>query len=226
MDRQKFNSYQKKMRTHLVEMLATRPPHALDEQAVPSYTHGNSVIAHLFWSRVWRIIDYLEDIKIGNVLDFGCGTGILFPFLISRGEGLTAFDVDPSAAQEMAQRLNLYGIRFLSSWKSVEALPSASFDTILALDVLEHVDNLPEVSALFNRLVKPGGRLIVSGPTESSLYKLGRWFAGYKHHFHRRNIYDIEKELSLYFKVQLLAALYPWITFFRISSATPLSRPD
>ena len=209
------------MMPHLTEMHSERRPHALDEQAVPSYIHANAIISNFYWGRIWKVINFLENIRNENVLDFGCGAGILFPFLASRCKSVTAFDVDITSAREMIQRLRLSGIHICSDLSSLHSSPATSFDTILALNVLEHVDNLPELSVLFKRLAKIDGKLIVSGPTESWIYKVGRRIAGYRYHFHVRSIYDVERELVRYFRGELLAELYPGITFFRISSWTP-----
>ncbi|HYT32639.1 MAG TPA: methyltransferase domain-containing protein, partial [Thermoanaerobaculia bacterium] len=105
---------------------------------------------------------------------------------------------------------------------SLKELPAETFDTIVCLDVLEHVDSLPEVVAEFVRLLKPDGRLIVSGPTESILYRAGRRLAGFSGHYHVRNIYEIERYLSRFFHLSVARRLVWPITLFRITVGRPL----
>ena len=72
------------------------------------------------------------------------------------------------------------------------------FACIFALDVLEHVEEaeLPARSTDFQALLAPGGRLIVSGPTESFMYQLARRVAGFHNAYHHRSIFDIERVLE------------------------------
>ena len=58
-------------------------------------------------------------------------------------------------------------------------LPGGSFDTIVAADVLEHIIDLPPLIAEFRRLLKPGGELLVSAPSENRFYEFGRRVFGY-----------------------------------------------
>jgi 2-polyprenyl-3-methyl-5-hydroxy-6-metoxy-1,4-benzoquinol methylase len=53
-------------------------------------------------------------------------------------------------------------------------LPAASCDTILAADVLEHIIDLKALIGEFRRLLKPGGELLVSAPSENAFYEFGR----------------------------------------------------
>ena len=73
--------------------------------------------------------------------------------------------------------------------------PAASFDLIIALDVLEHVRDLPETIDQLLRLLRPGRELVVSGPTESMLYQFGRKLAGpeYSGEYHERGVAEIRQ---------------------------------
>ena len=54
------------------------------------------------------------------------------------------------------------------------------FDTIFALDVLEHIPDLEKVSVKLKELIGDFGQLIISGPTENTFYHLGRRLAGFR----------------------------------------------
>ncbi|HBL17668.1 MAG TPA: hypothetical protein DD417_13205 [Elusimicrobia bacterium] len=49
-----------------------------------------------------------------------------------------------------------------------------TFDRVFCLDVLEHFQELGPVLGKLRGLLKSGGSLIISEPTESWLYRLGR----------------------------------------------------
>lgn len=80
---------------------------------------------------------------------------------------------------------------------NLDALPAARFETVFALDSLEHNDDVPGIINLLLKSMTKRGLLILSGPTENLLYRLGRWLAGFDGHYHKTNIHHIESVLRL-----------------------------
>ena len=68
----------------------------------------------------------------------------------------------------------------------------------------------------------PGGRLLVSGPTESVFYKLGRRVAGPEDSgaYHERGIGEVRRLLGDMVPVRTVASLYPPVTLFDIFAGT------
>jgi predicted TPR repeat methyltransferase len=58
-------------------------------------------------------------------------------------------------------------------------LTAEHFDTIVAADVLEHIIDLDALVREFERLLVPGGELLVSAPSENRFYEFGRRVFGY-----------------------------------------------
>ena len=198
------------------ELLAGAAPGSFDEMALPSYTHSNRAMAWLFWKRLDVAFGLAGDLNGRSVLDFGCGGAVSFRRLAERGCRITGCDRDAQAlAREVCRRLGLQA----EIVADLDELAGRSFDLILALDVLEHVDDLSGYLRRFAGLLAPGGRLVVSGPTENLLYRLGRRLAGFSGHYHVRNIYDIEKGLrAAGFRNLAVRALYRPFPLFRVSS--------
>jgi hypothetical protein len=73
------------------------------------------------------------------------------------------------------------------------------------------------LSELLN-LLKPGGQLVVSGPTENILYQIGRKLAGpeYSGDYHERGIGEIKRELARLARVRQIATLYWPVPLFEI----------
>lgn len=186
----------------LEQTTAALPPAARDETAVPSYCHANPLIRRLFWRRLDVALALARIRSTDHVLDFGAGSGVLLPTLEAVAARVTATDIELGPARALA---NALGLR-------TEMIPAERFatwatgrdrrvDVVLALDVLEHLgdDELASVGVQLHGLVAPGGRLVVSGPTESPAYRLGRWAAGFGHAaYHHRSIYDINALLERY----------------------------
>jgi 2-polyprenyl-3-methyl-5-hydroxy-6-metoxy-1,4-benzoquinol methylase len=216
-----MTTYRASLEPHLRALSTYFPQHSLDEQAVPSYTHRNPLMAWLFWQRLYVVMHELRREPIGRALDFGCGTGVLLPFLLRHAEMVIGYDINPQASQMMITRLGLGDVTLLNPNSGLTSLRDGSMKTIIALDVLEHVEDLDATVAEFTRVLASDGRVIISGPTESALYRLGRRLAGFTQHFHVRTIYDIEHAFARTFNVTVAAQLYWPVPLFRISVSRP-----
>jgi 2-polyprenyl-3-methyl-5-hydroxy-6-metoxy-1,4-benzoquinol methylase len=216
-----FQDYKTRYRSAIRKVLAEAERGRLDEAGFPAYSHPNPLINWLFWQRLHTAMKYIEKhAPYKKVLDFGCGSGVMLPFLAQLSQHVTALDIDLVPLERVRRYVSLAGnVEVLDANQvPVSGLMPKSFDLINALDVLEHVDDLPRtLSELFN-LLKPGGQLIVSGPTENILYQIGRKFAGpeYSGEYHERGIAEIKRELSKLARVEPIATLYWPIPLFEI----------
>ncbi|MBI5571325.1 MAG: class I SAM-dependent methyltransferase [Desulfomonile tiedjei] len=208
----------------LRHLALTAPARAFDEHALPSYLHPNHLARWLFWQRVTSCARFLSRTTGGACLDFGCGSGVMLPFLARAFSRVYA--VDPSLAAvtgfidlwEKSAGGSLQAVRLSHDLPSA-TIPHHSLQLILALDVLEHVEDLQKTLADLALLLAPGGILLVSGPTENRLYRLGRRIAGFSGHYHLRNIHDIMDELQQLFSVKIVRRLVYPLTFFCILEA-------
>jgi len=121
----------------------------------------------LWWYRGMKQILYamLDPIarseKFGRVLEAGCGTGHLSAALTERyGWNMTPLDAD-AAGLGYARASGLK--RLVQA--TITALPfhAESFDALLSIDVIPHLDRGAEHRAFaeFARVLKPGGLLVV-----------------------------------------------------------------
>lgn len=167
----------------------TRIFEEIQESCIPSYCHANPLAAAVSW---WRLLAarslYSRFQRPGAILDFGSATGELHHFLdpkvdyhfVEQDERLAATLARwiPGATREHSEQL-----------KPV-------FATIFALDSLEHNHDIASLAELLAAALRPDGRLIVSGPTENGLYRLGRRIAGFQAAYHLNTIYQIETALG------------------------------
>jgi len=100
-----------------------------------------------------------------TVLDVGCGAGLLSEALAARGARVTAIDLAPELIEVAKLHLLESGhvVEYLLS--PVEALVparSGRFDTVVCMELLEHVPDPQAIIAACARALRPGGQLFVS----------------------------------------------------------------
>jgi SAM-dependent methyltransferase len=225
MTKSEFVSYKNVFIEPTRTILSNDKSPALYESAFPAYANPNPLINFLFWQRVQKVVQYLEGRKpFRHVMDFGCGGGVMLPFLSQIAQTVVALDIDLEPITKMQSLINFSpSIEILDGQQHpLDSFKPASFDLILALDVLEHVDDLDLTLQQLGSLLIPGGEIIVCGPTENIFYQLGRKFAGsdYSGDYHVRNIYDIKDALSRVTEVQTMATLYYPLPLFKIYRGT------
>jgi len=224
MNTKEFNTYKNRYRTAIQNVLSETEKGRLDEAAFPAYSHKNPLINWLFWQRLRKVMEYVENNQYENILDFGCGSGVMLPFLSNISKQVVAMDVDLLPIQSVQKYIPLANnVEVKDATKiTISNLSKNSFDLIIALDVLEHVDDLPKTLSELFSLLKPNGQLIVSGPTENILYQIGRKIAGpeYSGAYHERGIAEIKIEIRKIAKIHHIATLYQPIPLFEIFSAT------
>lgn len=95
-----------------------------------------------------------------KILDAGCGTGINLKCLLDFGDAY-GLDISKNALSFSKRR----GLSSLICG-SADRLPFKGelFDLVLALDVIEHIDQDNSAVMEFNRVLRPGGWLIITVP--------------------------------------------------------------
>lgn len=110
-------------------------------------------------------IDGLAGLAGKNVLDVGCGGGILAESMARRGATVTGIDLSDKALGVAQLHLLETGGTVDYRKTSAEALADASpetYDVVTCMEMLEHVPDPASTVAACARLVKPGGHVFFS----------------------------------------------------------------
>lgn len=103
-----------------------------------------------------------------RILDLGSGNGgIIFPFAASGHYSCWCLDtfVHPELV-EVAQRGHLE-ISIIAATGEAIPIRSATFDLVLYLETIEHVDKPRAVGLEISRILRPGGLCVISTPPRS-----------------------------------------------------------
>ena len=136
--------------------------------------HELDIFSHaVVWKDYWssKLLPYLGK----NVLEVGAGTGTNTQFLMSAGQdrwvclepdGMLVSRLRASAEQFRSKSREFVVVE----GKLPDAAPLGPFDTIIYIDVLEHIPaDREEMEAAF-KLLAPGGHIIVLSPAHQFLF--------------------------------------------------------
>jgi 2-polyprenyl-6-hydroxyphenyl methylase/3-demethylubiquinone-9 3-methyltransferase len=98
------------------------------------------------------------------ILDIGCGAGLLAEPLARLGADVTGLDPAPGNIEVARRHAEETGARLTYRAATLEqlALERPSYDVVLAMEVVEHVKNMPRFVAAACSLVRPGGLFAAS----------------------------------------------------------------
>ncbi|HZR22806.1 MAG TPA: class I SAM-dependent methyltransferase [Vicinamibacterales bacterium] len=147
-----------------------------------------------------------------HLLDIGCGDG-RFTADATRVARVVGTDVSRRALAHA--RSLVADARFVNAGGAALPFQSDSFDVVTLLDVIEHIpdDDEGRVIAEARRVLRPGGRLVISTNTDRSACEL-------KHYRH----YSLTRFRSLFRGLTglQLRGLIPYFPTLRVWMATPL----
>lgn len=170
---------------------------------------------------------YLAE-KPMRILDAGCGTGLNLKYLQSRGDSV-GLDISEDALGFSRAR----GVRSLIC-ASADKLPlmNKSFDLVLALDVIEHIEDDNSVIREFNRVLSPGGWLIITVPAFMSLWSEHDVAVHHKRRYALHELINILKsggfriEWASYWNFFLFMPVYGMRLLKRNSRSKPKKQTD
>jgi SAM-dependent methyltransferase len=114
----------------------------------------------------------------GNILEIGSGIGNISQYFLREGFQITLSDIRPQYCEELKTRFgnNNNALAILNidlvdeNFSAKYELLRNSFDTVFALNVIEHIGDDSLAVANCGRLLKTGGRLVILVPAYRFLF--------------------------------------------------------
>ncbi|MGB4056960.1 MAG: bifunctional 2-polyprenyl-6-hydroxyphenol methylase/3-demethylubiquinol 3-O-methyltransferase UbiG [Alphaproteobacteria bacterium] len=103
----------------------------------------------------------LKPFKTLKILDVGCGGGLVSEPMARLGASITGIDADPIAIPVAKKHAEQSNLKINYSNQEIKDLQS-TFDVILALEIIEHVENPTDFVKSVAKALKPGGLAIFS----------------------------------------------------------------
>lgn len=125
-----------------------------------------------------------------RALDVGCGTGANGPVLLAHSRFAVGMDWSaiPLGLEGTHQRGHTARIR---GDATKLPFPDESFDLVVALDVLEHLDDDASAARELRRVLRPGGVVVIFVPALQWLWGLQDDVSHHRRRYHREQLRDV-----------------------------------
>ncbi len=140
-----------------------------------------------------RILRQLNTLEPGRLLEVGPGAGMLLTEAARRGFQCTALEVSIEA-RTLAQKVTAQSGQDIQVFATAEACWKASFDVLLAFDVLEHIEHDREALTQWHDWLAPNGVLLLSVPAHMRMWTAGDEWAGHFRRYEREPLLQLLRE--------------------------------
>ena len=138
----------------------------LSKEYKERYRYKFSIIFQDFWNR--KIIDEISNSSSTNVLDFGCGNGILIKDLTQKFNFVVGLDVSFDMVKNIRSKFNRKIKIVVGDGLNLPFVPE-TFDAVVCRGSLHHLSSLPQALIEIRRCLKKNGILVFSEPSNDSL---------------------------------------------------------
>jgi SAM-dependent methyltransferase len=139
-----------------------------------------------------------------DVLDIACGEGYGSNLLAGCAKSVVGVDVAADSVAHAAAKYRRHNLRYAHGSATAVPLPDAAVDLVVSFETIEHLREHDEMLSELRRVLRPGGRVIISSPDRRYYSEA----AGYTNPFHLR-------ELSCEEFRELIARFFPHSRLFR-----------
>src|SRR2546430_11451652 len=132
-----------------------------------------------FWHAAEKIVvdEMLPPAADDFVADAGCGSGVIADYLASSGAETLGVDASAEAIGFATSEFARPNLRFVRALVDDEMTLPRPVDKFYSLEVIEHIYRPQGVAMLrsFRRLLRPGGRALITTPNYRSIWPLLEW---------------------------------------------------
>jgi ubiquinone/menaquinone biosynthesis C-methylase UbiE len=124
-----------------------------------------------YWSDTNRFPKALEYIKNGDkFIDLGCGVGVLGRLVLEKRKKCEVWGIDISDEIIEENKKELPQVKWEQGYVgTLDRLPKDYFDVVFSGETVEHLDNPADLFKDAYRILKKGGRLVITTPQDKAI---------------------------------------------------------
>lgn len=179
------------------------------------YESKNPIIKKIMDGYFTALESALDGLEFETILDAGCGEGYVANYLYKiTQKPVAAFDISDNVIKKASEEMPYIDFKAASIYDS--GIPSESYDLVVCLEVLEHLDEPETAIREIQRITKQ--YIIVSVPNEPiwriSNFIRGKYLdawgntPGHINHWNEKGIVEICESVG---KIKRIFKPFPWI---------------
>ena len=146
------------------------------------------------------ILDTLAPSLGTNILEVGAGLGLITQMLVNREKNIVALEPDSGLFDRLSKNISQTDVQghcmTLSEYLSTNGA-APSFDTILYVNVLEHIgDDIGELRTAAQAM-KPDGNVVIFVPAGPRLYGTMDWISGHYRRYRKNELTSVVTSAGL-----------------------------
>lgn len=191
-------------------MKFVKPPKDLIKKS-GAQPYINPIIGIVYWKKLKDVFTYLKKRRWELILEIGCGEGFLLPSFCQISDRVIGSDIESTfnlcqiTLREFKKSYANLKLIKCDATSLSDCIDENSCDVIVAISVLEHINDYNRAIIEIHKCLKPDGIFVCVLPSENWLYKLSRRLLRYGGEYHkhynyekmqaslRRNFKEIEK---------------------------------
>ncbi|MEW6130587.1 MAG: class I SAM-dependent methyltransferase [Acidobacteriota bacterium] len=129
-------------------------------------------LTYHFHVRRQRVLELLPR-RLGRVADVGCGPGVMVQYVLERGGTFEGVDLSPEMIREAKEKYtHLEGVSFQEGSIEELKLPSAAYDQVICMAVIEYLKTPDRALAEIARIMRPDAIAVITVPKRVHIDKL------------------------------------------------------
>jgi ubiquinone/menaquinone biosynthesis C-methylase UbiE len=139
---------------------------------------SNPVIDYEQQVRASAVLEALQPRAGDVILDIGCGNARDIAPMLQSGATIVGVDLSEGMIAQARRDLEAAGFRSVTlevGDATSLRFPDATFDKVVCSEVIEHIPDTDRAIGEMQRVLKPGGRLVLSTPNRNSWYGFERF---------------------------------------------------
>ena len=160
----------------------------------------------------------IENTGILNILDLGCGNGKVISYLKRSNDKISLKGIDYDYESLLWAKDSNPGEKFIQADIYNTPLKDKSFDLVICLEVLEHLNSVDKALAELSRVARK--YCLISVPYEP-YFSICRFLGGkdilrfgrHPEHINYFRIGEVRKKLVVYFELRKTVISFPWLFF-------------
>ncbi|UBU18933.1 class I SAM-dependent methyltransferase [Nonomuraea gerenzanensis] len=144
-----------------VETANPSPLNDYDRMAEGYAAENETSLLNAYYERP-AMLELAGNVAGRRILDAGCGSGPLFAELRDRGAIITGIDASAGMLEQARQRLGADADLQVADLAGPLPFPDEAFDDVIASLVLHYLEDWGPTLAELRRVLRPGGRLLIS----------------------------------------------------------------